>query len=170
VVKFTELKDYIEYLASQHKDIRHSATEKHFYRFELDDVLTSMGDINYKALILEGYDFSFQDARSDNVVKDRNCAFIIIDYEGDSQNHDRISQIYDECEQIGDEIIIRILNDKKKPSVPAVRDFHIESTTGTMIANGAKGYYGIRYMFALKSPRTNDIDTSKWIDSGSQSE
>ena len=168
--KFSELNDYFEYLAAQHKDIAHTPSDKHFYRFELDDVLTSMGDINFPALILESYDFNFQDARSDNVLKNRNGAFIIIDYEGDKGNHNRITQIYDECEEIGDEIIVRILNDKKKVSVPAVRNFNIAETTGNLVANDAKGYYGVRYMFTITSPRNNDVDTTKWSDNGSKPE
>lgn len=167
MVNFSDLVEYFDYLAKNHKDIAHSENEQHFFRFELDDVLTSLGNnINFKALILEGYDFNFGYNASDNLLKKRNGAFIIIDREGDENNYTRINQIYDECEAIGDEIIVRISSDKRNRNVPVVRNFSIEECQGNMIANNTEGYYGMRYTFTLTSPRINDVDKIKWIDDG----
>lgn len=167
MVKFSDLIAYFEYLAKKHTGIKHSDAEKHFYRFELDDIFTDLGkNVKFKALVLEGYDFDFTDNNSDNLLKGRNGAFMIIDYEGDENSLDKINNIYDECEEIGDEIVVRILNDKKNRNVPVVRDFNMNSVKGNMIANASKGYYGMRYSFSLVSPRTNEIDKTKWTDDG----
>ena len=37
--KFSELVQYFREIATQHIEIGHSATENHFYRFEIDEVL-----------------------------------------------------------------------------------------------------------------------------------
>jgi len=167
VVNFSNLVEYFQYMAENHKDLNHSASEPHFYRFELDEVLTSLGgNINFPALILEGYDFDFGDSVSDNLQKKRNGAFIVIMHEGDENNHDQINQIYDQCEAIGDEIIVRIASDKRNRNVPVVRNFDIRNTQGNMLANAGEGYYGIRYTFSLHSPRPNDVDPTKWTDAG----
>jgi hypothetical protein len=167
MVKFNDLIEYFEYLAANHTGIGHKENETHFFRFELEDVLTSLkGDIHFKALILEGYDFGFGYRHSDNLLKQRNGAFIIIDRVMDENDFDAITQAYDECEEIGDEIIVRIASDKRNRNVPVVRDFQIEGIQGNMIANAAEGYYGMRYTYSLVSPRTNDVDTTRWEDDG----
>lgn len=170
MVNFSNLVEYFDYLARNHVDIGHTDDERHYYRFELDEVFTSLGsNINFKALILEGYDFNFGDSDSDNLQKQRNGAFIIIDHEGDENNYTRINQIYDECEAIGDEIIVRIAADKRNRNIPVVRNFDIRGTQGNMVANAGEGYYGMRYTFSLHSPRTNDVDPDKWKDAGQYS-
>ena len=70
--KFSDLIQYFRTLATQHVDIGHSTTDKHFYRFELDEVLTGLKKVNYPALILEGYRYSLTDKQSDNVLKERS--------------------------------------------------------------------------------------------------
>ena len=44
--KFSDLIQYFRTLATQHVDIGHSLTDKHFYRFELDEVLTGLKKVN----------------------------------------------------------------------------------------------------------------------------
>jgi hypothetical protein len=171
MVKFSDLVSYFEYLAKNHKSIGDTDDERHFFRYELEEVLTSLGNnVNFPAMILEGYDFDYTDAASDNVIKNRNGAFMIIDREGDENNWDRIHELFDSCEEIGDEVVMRILSDKRNRNVPVVRNFEIWAVQGNMIANRAEGYYGIRYTFSLQSPRNNETDATKWTDGGEYSE
>ena len=67
-VTFSELVSYFKLLASKHKDILHSDTDKHFYRFEVDEVLTGINKLKYPAFILEGYRISYKDMKDDNTV------------------------------------------------------------------------------------------------------
>jgi hypothetical protein len=165
MLKFSEIIAYFESLAENHTDIAHTESEAHFFRFELDDVFTSLGkNIHFPALILEGYDFNFTDPASDNLMKQRNSAFIVLKHCSDENDHNTINQIYDDCEEIGDEILVRILDDKRSRTVDIVKYFDITHTEGNMIANIAQGYYGVRYMFSVAAPRSNDIDTDKWSD------
>ena len=104
--KFMDLVTYFQALAGRHKRI------KDFYRFELDEVLTSLRDIETPCLILEGYKFSFTDNKSDNILKTRSGAFILLDHVKDTGDFNLIHHTWDTLEKIGDDILARIKADK----------------------------------------------------------
>jgi hypothetical protein len=163
--KFLELVAYFENLASQHTGIKHTDSSKHFFRFELEEFLTGMrSQINYPAFILEGYDFQFVDNGSDNVHKAINCAFMVIDKVEDSGDFDAIHQVWDRLEEICDEIIIRILDDKRQRNVDVLSYFNILDVSGAPLTDMNLIHYGFRYEFKLSWPLVNDIDTGKWDD------
>jgi hypothetical protein len=162
--KFADLVTYFEKLAASHIDIKHTKAKKHFYRFELDEVITALcKDINYPALILEAYDFKFDDSRSDNIMKERSGAFILIDRVSDSGNYGKIHEVWDHMEEIGDDILIKIRTDKASRQEPAVRDFNIGECYGQPFSVSELGQYGMRFTFVLKSPVNNESDKSKWL-------
>lgn len=167
MLKFSDYIAYHEYLAIQHKSINHRANDKHFFRFELEDVFTTLSDdVKFPAYILEGYDFDFKDSLSDNVMKGRNGAFMILFYCGDETKYSLINTLYQQAEEIGDDIVTRMIADKRNRNVEVIRDFDISATQGKMIANASKGYYGMRYEISLKSAFSNDVDINKWSDGG----
>lgn len=160
--KFLALVAYFEKLASEHTQIRHSENEKHFYRFEVDEVLTGIQNLCYPAFILEGYRYSFTDAKADNPVKKRQCAFILLNHVADPGNHSVIHQVWDQLEEIGDDIFIRIKADKRNPLSP-VRDLDIESLDCQLLATELGNHYGIRFTFNLDCRFTWDMNPEKWI-------
>lgn len=160
--KFSELITYFRTLATQNKDIAHSATEKHFYRFELDEVLTGLKNVVYPALILEGYRYSLSDKQSDNVMKNRTGAFILIDHLKDKGDFDGMHTIWDNMECICDELIAKIITDKRNKQVKAVRDIDLNTIEVALISNQLDQNYGIRCTYDIKSAFTTDIDPSKW--------
>lgn len=162
--RFSDLVSYFEYLATNHKAIGHTASLKHFYRFELEEVLTaSCMSINYPALILEGYDFSYQDAQSDNIIKTRTGAFIIIDKVKDLKNFNEIHAVWDRCEKIGDDILIRMRSDKRGRGIKVLRGFDLSDSRGSIFGVKQLGQYGIRFEFALGCVVESDIDESVWL-------
>lgn len=161
-VKFSALITYFRTLAAQHIAIGHSLSEKHFYRFELEEILSGLKDVNYPALILEGYRYSLVDNKSDNVLKERTGAFVLIDRLSDIGDFDAMHEIWDNMETICDDIIARIKSDKRNPSAPAVRDFDLNTVAVALIANDHDHSYGIRCTFTLASPLTTDVDADKW--------
>lgn len=163
VPNFNQIVQYFETLASEHVELKHTDGEKHFYRFELDEVLTGMpGEINYPALILEGYRFDFSDRRSDNPMKRRSGAFILVSNISDPGDYDLIHNTWDELEVIADDILARIAADKRLPSSP-VRAFDLDSVEGTLVATEFGNLYGLRITFALSSPFPTNVNPSKWI-------
>jgi hypothetical protein len=164
MARFTQIVQYFESLARQHVGIQHTDTEKHFYRFEIDEVLSGLGNINYPALILEAYAIGYTDNKSDNILKNRKGAFILLDTVPDRGDHDAIHAVWDELEEIGDDILARIRADKQNRNVSAVRNFDIGNTEVSIIANRVGNDYGLRYEFELGSVANTDVNPERWID------
>ena len=161
-IQFSELIAYFKTLATQHVAIGHTANEKHFYRLELEEILTNHRDINYPSLILEGYRYSLSDKQSDNVMKERIGAFILIDHLHDDSDFDEMHELWDRLETICDDIIVRIKSDKRNPAARALRDFDLGSVQVSLITNEVLNNYGIRCTFTITSPFTTDVDAAKW--------
>lgn len=160
--KFSETIQYFKTIAAQHVQIGHSLTEKHFYRFELEEILSGLKDVNYPALILEGYRYSLTDKQSDNVLKERTGAFVLIDHLSDRGDIDSMHEIWDNLESICDDIVGRIKADKRDPNMKQVRDFDLNTIQVALIANEHDLNYGIRCTFTLVSSMATDVDPDKW--------
>lgn len=170
MTKFTALITYFENLARRHKDIRHTDTEKHFFRMEIDEVLAGINrtDVKHPFLILEGYSYNYTDNKSDNLLKNRSGAFVLLDHVSDPSDFAAIHAVWDRMEEIGDELLVRMKADKRNPLTPVIRDFQFSSVEANLIANEIDGNYGIRYTYVLTSPRSNDVNPDKWLTEGSE--
>jgi len=170
MTKFSALVTYFENLARMHRDIGHSDSKKHFFRMEVDEVLSGITrtDVAYPFLILEGYGYDFSDSKSDNLLKNRRGAFMLLDHVSDPSDFDAIHAVWDHMEEIGDELLVRMKTDKYNPLAPVIRDFQFSTSEATLIANEIDGSYGIRFTYTLTSPRSNDIDPTKWLPTGSE--
>ncbi|MFA6483208.1 MAG: hypothetical protein WCW62_11560 [Bacteroidales bacterium] len=161
--KFADLVTYMESLATHHKGILNRDDEKHFFRFELEEMLTGMkSNMNYPALVMEGYDFNFVDENSDNLQKRVSCAFMLLGKVSDKGDYDAIHTLWDSLEEIGDEIVVRILSDKRDRKTDCLAYFHARSITGTPITDMNLIHYGFRYAFELSWPVNNDINPEVW--------
>jgi hypothetical protein len=165
MTKFSDLITYFEMLASNHKSILHTDNERHFFRFEIDEVLAGINrtDVNYPMLILEGYSYDYTDNRSDNVLKNRQGAFVLLDHIPDSSDFAKIHDTWDALEVIGDDIFAKIKADKRDNAAPVVRNFDFSSVNANLIMNEIGSTAGIRFTFTITSPATTDIDPDKWI-------
>ena len=164
MTKFSDLITYFETLARKHKSILHTDDEKHFFRMEIDEVLAGINrtDVNYPMLILEGYSFEFTDNNSDNLLKNREGYFVLLDHISDISDMDAIHQKWDELEEIGTDILIKIKADKRSRSVPVVQNFSFQSVNASLIRNQIGNDVGIRFGFTITSPTVNDVDLTKW--------
>jgi hypothetical protein len=165
MAKFSDLISYFENLARKHTDILHSDGEKHFFRMEIDEVLEGINrtDVAYPMLILEGYSFDFTDNKSDNLLKNRQGAFILLDHISDNSDHNTIHQKWDELEEIATEILVKIKSDKLNPLTPVVRNFDFESVNVSLILNQIGNDVGVRITYTITSPVTNDPNPGKWL-------
>lgn len=159
--KFSAFVEYCKLLATEHVNIKHTDHEKHFYRLELEEVLTGLQGINYPALILEGYRFGFRDAKSDNPIKTRSGAFILLDHVSDPGDYNRVHEVWDALEEIGDDILARIKADKRVSTAP-VYGFDLENVSATLIQNELDNNYGIRFLFDIDCQMAMDVDPLKW--------
>src|SRR5664279_4942936 len=108
---FSDLIAYFENLARLHKSIGHSDSEKHFFRMEIDEVLAGINRTNVTTpfLVLEGYSYDFINNNSDNVIKNRHGAFLLLDKISDPSDYDKIQQVWNKMESIGDDILSKIM-------------------------------------------------------------
>jgi len=159
---FSDIVQYFRRIATEHILIGHRDIEKHFYRFEIDEVLTGLKKVNYPALILEGYAYSLHDNKSDNVIKERKCAFMLLEHLGDIGDFDAMHELWDTQEQICDDIVARMKADKRNPECTAVRDFDLNSVDVKLIANEMDKNYGIRCTFTVSSSLSMEVDPGMW--------
>lgn len=165
MARFSDLITYFENLARSHVDIGHSESEKHFFRMEIDEVLAGLNrtDVNFPMLILEGYSFDFTDNNSDNLIKNRQGAFILLEHLSDTSDFDIIHEIWDKLEQIGTEILVKIKCDKRTRQVPVVRHFDFSSVNASLIMNQMGNNIGIRFTYSIQSPSAGDVNPEKWL-------
>lgn len=159
--KFSAFVEYCKQLATEHMLIRHSDTEKHFFRYELEEILTGLQNANYPAFILEGYRFGFKDARSDNPIKKRSGAFVLMAHVADPGDYNQIHEVWDKMEAIGDDIFARLKQDKREITSP-VYDFDLASVEGSLIATELGSHYGIRFTFDIDCQMDMDVDPTHW--------
>lgn len=162
--KLSDLVLYFSKIAESHIDIQHTEKKCHFTKRTFEDILLDMKgeNIYYPLLNLEPYDFEFTEPFSDNLHKNRNIAFSIIDSVDDKTNADKKYQSWEKCEEIGDEILIKILTDKKK-RLPILSDFNINDVKGIPFENKVDGLTGIRYEVTLSNTLNNEINKEKWL-------
>jgi hypothetical protein len=161
--KFSAIVSFFEMLARQHVSIRHSDSEKHFFRLELDEVFTALPQkARFPLLVLESYSFSINDNKSDNFIKQRQGAFMIIDKIADIGNFDQIHQKWDELEEIGDDILARI-REEKKVALSPVRNFNMDSVDANLLMNAGNNTVAMRFTYDIESRFNETVNPSKWM-------
>jgi hypothetical protein len=165
MTKFSDLVGYFKDIAVKHKSIGHSDLEKHFFRFEINEVLAGLNrtDVNYPMLILEGYNFDYTDNKSDNLLKNRNGAFVLLSHINDPTDYQDIHEKWDALESIGDDILNKIKSDKSNPLTPVVRSFDFQNVEANLIMNEVGSTVGIRYTFVLTGSVNTQTDSTKWL-------
>lgn len=162
--KFKDLIQYFEDLAKNHVSIQHSQLSKHFYRFEVEEVLNGLRDINYPAMILESYTFDYRNSDADQQIKTRRGAFILIDHISDSGDFDKIYQTFETMEEIANDMILRIREDKAQKTVDVLNGIDMNGFDGVPIANDSDQNYGVRVSFNITSVTANVVDNGIWGD------
>jgi hypothetical protein len=162
---FSDLISYFKNIATKHRAILHSETKKHFFRMETDEVLAGFKrtDSAFPMLVLEGFRYGFSDNRSDNLMKNREGGFMLLDHISDLSDYETLHHKWDALETIGDEILMKIKADKRNPDTPVIRDFDFNSVDASLIRNELGNTVGIRYLFTISSPKANDVDPEQWV-------
>lgn len=163
MTNLSDLSNYFLSIAIQNFDIKHTEKECHFIKRSLDDILLDMRseDLYFPLLNLEPWDFDFTDSDSDNLQKNRHIAFSVILQLSDKENATEKFECWEKSENIGDEILVKILFDKSERH-PFLSDFKISDTKAIPFENRKDGLIGFRYEISLSNLRNNDINPSKW--------
>ncbi len=140
----TSYLDYINYFESIAAEfLNHTPTEKHFFRMGLEEFLNGLQtSVNYPAMLLDKYDYKYIDNGSDDVMKERTIAFLIIDNASDTEDYTRIDNIFDFTENIIDRIFNKIRNDIHYPKNDFLKYIYLNNIEVTPVENYADGNYG----------------------------
>lgn len=168
-----QFRAYMQTLAERHVSINHTSKRPRFYEMGIDQILT--GNLNKIpendiVLILEPLESAFIGQDPDHQIRVRRAAFIVVK-NAKNMNFTEIGGAYDECEEIGDDLI-RKMNQEAEAFVNG--DTVIAEAEGivqfddTSVENFAVGpilisSFGVRYSFNLQE-RFNmiNVDETKW--------
>lgn len=147
---YNQIGDYFGGLAIRHKGIQT------YCRYELDELLDmSISIPGFPALVLEGFDFDYGGSVADNVLKNRNGAFCLVD-KCDVTDARKRTDVLERLEIIGEQILMKMTDDKRKGN-PLLTSFDIGSAEGVHFVNPAMGYVFCRINFSFKTKITEDL-------------
>jgi hypothetical protein len=110
---------------------------------------------------MEGYKFSFVDNKSDNILKTRGGAFILLDHVKDIGDFNAIHTVWDNLEEIGDDVLARIRSDRHVSYSP-VQNFPIENVEAQLISTDLGNFYGIRFTFDIVCKFNPEVNPARW--------
>jgi hypothetical protein len=148
---------YLEMLAVKHKKLQHSEEEQHYFRGELQDFYEGFRNrVNFPSLVSESFELYYNNLES-GVWKEREFSFIIINNYKENNDYSAIDTAVSMCEEIGEEIIRKILLDFEDKY-----NCTLDYGSGIVIENTEKKYIGIRFTLTFKNCFNENIDKSCW--------
>ena len=161
---YTDLKLYFENLAINHFLIQHSGQEKHFFHCDLNEILSGIREnVNFPAVFMADYDYSFIDNDSDNHLKKRAIALVFIDHCSESDDFDAIGEIYSQMESIADDWINRIYNDKTERRHGFLKDFELNDINAVQFST-IDNNYGVWLPIIVTSLHDISVNRENWDD------
>jgi hypothetical protein len=161
---YLDLKSYIEYLCVNHNDVRHRDDEPHFFMIGLDEILTRIrSSVNFPAVFLSDYDYSFADNKSDNVLKNRSFALVFIDHCQDADDYDSLAGIYDHMEKIADDFLNRMYNDKNDRRHSFLKDLDLNGINAVQF-QAPDNNFGVWIPVVAPSVHDISVDNDIWSD------
>jgi hypothetical protein len=163
-----DYRDYFEAIAKLLKDVQHSDERKSF--FMVGDTEAENGIKTWRSnsdakflMVLEVYEYTFQDMNSDNYIKDRRAAFGIYADPGKMKTSSNIFSILNQSEQIGDEVLKKMLRDKRERDNIVCRDFNLNNVDAEPMGGDYLGLWGYRYEFGIKSIIDERENEELWL-------
>jgi len=163
---YSELEQYFESLATNHKSINHTPTSKHFFRIDAEEVLIKITtEVNYPFLSLERAEYTLNGPHSDNVGQIRTIGLMYVD-KFVEDDYDRINAIYDEAEIVARDIVNRLWYDLENRTEPSLlRGFNFNTVNVQHLPQHPTDHTtGVRITFTLDSKYNRAIDLTKWKD------
>lgn len=164
----TQFISYLEELAMLNADIAHDpVNHPAFIRFyEANDPAKAARNKieNLPCIMVKDYDFYFVDNKADNVHKVREIEFLVIDKISPSTATEDVYTIWERTEEIGDEFIMRMKDDKQNRRNKAVILFDLNKVRGVPADITTGGLYATSYSIPVNSIRSNDPEPDKWSD------
>jgi hypothetical protein len=160
---FSEFVTYFENIARNHVAIGHRDTEKHFARMEMEEVIGGVKhSMHFPLMVVETYDWQLFDADSDNVMKQRTCAIMLLNKAKDKGSFNEVVKVMSDLEVVMDDIAKLMQYHKGEFDHEVVRSIDLNTVDVVPVLDGLDGSYGFRMVFMLKSGFGEGMDSSRW--------
>lgn len=158
--------NYLESLAAKHVDVKHDANSHpafvRFYDGENINSAIRSRIKNVPCIIVKDYDFTLKDDRSDNLHKEREIEFLVVDKLGRNASMNDVYAVWDMTEEIGDECLVKMKADKRSMGHLPVIDFNLNGVRGVPVDLEVSGLYGTSYTLRISTSRSTSPDPNKW--------
>jgi hypothetical protein len=158
---------YFETLASEHQDILHSSTQKHFFMMDINELLSSANSTaHYPAIVLLKLAGKVVDKRDDNHLVTIEGGFLVLDHCKSIDDFATELTIFQDTFRIGMEFIARISHDQQAGSSlasKAIPDFNPDLVRWEQIGPVFENHFGILFRFPVSLLADLGYDTEKWI-------
>lgn len=141
-----EITNYFRTACINNKLVKHTAEEKHFFRFGMSEIFDNIrSGINYPAFGLENIEGSYGDGLSDNIRNKPEIGFVIIK-PCTLSDLDEQEVVQGECHKIGEQIIAKIKKDVVIGG-SIIKSIDISSIRYTAVGPIFGSHYGYRFSF-----------------------
>lgn len=156
--------DYIADLCSKHERILHSKRNPHFCTMNCQ-VITGNSTLRYPAVLLERDQFSFV-GDTDAIQKTDKYLLFILKNVKDKHDYKEISVSIWECEDILDDFLKKIQEDKRiqKKKYPFLSGFSLQGTRGEPIENLNQQLYGVVVTLEMSKPYSTALCNNPFKD------
>ncbi|MFZ4411998.1 MAG: hypothetical protein ACOYOV_02860 [Bacteroidales bacterium] len=156
--KHSDIIKFFTILAIIHSKINHKPDDRHFFQIELNDFLNGSFKVKGYNMIFEVMPIKFEGVDFDHPWKIREVAFIIIK-SLEKVEKAFISEAFDECEEIMDDILSAI-NKHKAGNLTPNFTFDINSIEAHQVTDGKN--FGIRCLIDIKSIYNFNVIPEHW--------
>ena len=159
---FTAYSNYFEGLATQLRDVAHTAAAPKFCRFNIEEVLAGLAhgiDPATPCLLLEAFEGRLSE-EGDNVMDNQDAAFLIL---RQCELEDFASQnaIIDESKRIGLKVIARLRHDARAGE--GLQHFDRNSVGYEKVGPVFGNCFGYRFTFSFYNPLSLRYNAADWL-------
>ena len=113
-IEITEYLDYMENLAAKHGDFLHTDSDRHFFRFDIEEWQDELERVNTPAIMVEAPEGEFFDNGGDGYFETLNGAFTVVVRIKDVKNYDDVHDGFDTAKGYMEDFIRRIRRDNRE--------------------------------------------------------
>lgn len=164
----SEYISFFEDLATRHKSLLHSGSEKHFVRANIEELITGLrSKVAWPCLVLESYELNLIDHKSDNIYLVPTGAFSILT-KVTRDDYTQENEAINACMGIGLDIITAIRKEYRAMGTPAesaarkIKYFDPATVKAYKVGPVLENCFGYRFEFQIGNPQSLAYDTNKW--------
>jgi hypothetical protein len=165
-MKFTDLVSYFENIAAKHKLIQHADNNRHFFRINLDELITGFKqDLQFPAIMLELPESRVSGATLDNLFMSRYVGLSFLD-KVDAGDIEGELNCYDRMEALGLDYLSRVRRDYQDFNNRFVAQFDWNDIRVYKVGPIHHNCYGMRFEITVGSSSSGVMhyNTENWID------